>query len=85
MIPCPASITVMLLALSVGKTSLGFVVVLGFSFGLAITLVGIGLAVVMSLNRLGQSGRFTWVSKRAPLISAGVVVLSGVIALLLAH
>jgi len=47
MIPCPASITVMLLALSVGKFGFGMLAVAGFSIGLSVTLVGIGLAVVM--------------------------------------
>ena len=49
MIPCPASVTVMLLALSVGKTGMGLLTVLGFSLGLAITLVGIGLLLSRSL------------------------------------
>lgn len=40
MIPCPASITVMLLALSTGKAGLGVFTVLGFSLGLALALVG---------------------------------------------
>jgi hypothetical protein len=58
--------------------------VLGFSVGLAITLVGIGLAVVMGLNALGSKGRFAWLSRRAPVISAAVVVLSGAAALAIA-
>jgi len=85
MIPCPASITVMLLALSVGQTTMGLLLVFGFSIGLALTLVGIGLAVVMSLNRLGRSSRFVWLSRKAPLVSAAVVILTGIAALLLAH
>ncbi len=81
MIPCPASITVMLLALSIGKVGAGLFAVAGFSIGLAITLVGIGLAVVISLNKIQGSGRFQWVSSKAPIISAGVVMLSGIAAL----
>ena len=38
MIPCPASITVMLLALSVGQAAFGIVAVLCFSLGLAVTM-----------------------------------------------
>jgi nickel/cobalt exporter len=84
LVPCPAAVTVMLLAISVNRTGNGLVMVLGFSIGLAITLVGIGLAVVMGLNALGSRGRFGWLSRRAPVISAGVVVLSGVAALIIA-
>jgi nickel/cobalt exporter len=85
MIPCPASITVMLLALSIGKIGAGLFAVAGFSIGLAVTLVGVGLAVVIGLNKMQGSGKFQWVSNKAPIISAGVVVLSGLAALVLAH
>jgi nickel/cobalt exporter len=84
LVPCPAAVTVMLLAISVNRTGNGLVMVLGFSIGLAISLVGIGLAVVTGLNALGSQGRFAWLSRRAPLISAAVVVLSGAAALAIA-
>jgi nickel/cobalt exporter len=84
LVPCPAAVTVMLLAISVNRTGNGLVMVLGFSIGLAITLVGVGLAVVAGLNALGSQGRFAWLSRRAPLISAAVVVLSGAAALVVA-
>lgn len=85
MIPCPASVTVMLLALSIGKFASGLLAVAGFSIGLAITLVGIGLIVVAGISRLHHTGRFHWISSKAPIISAGVVILSGLAALLVAH
>ncbi len=85
MIPCPASITVMLLALSIGRFASGLLAVAGFSLGLAVTLVGVGLVVVTGLNQLKGSGRFEWVSAKAPVLSAGVVMLSGIAALLFTH
>lgn len=85
MIPCPASITVMLLALSIGKFGAGLFAVADFSLGLAVTLVGIGLVVVAGLSKLQGTGRFNWVSSNAPIISAGVVMLSGLAALVFAH
>ncbi|MCK6470928.1 MAG: nickel/cobalt efflux protein RcnA [Planctomycetes bacterium] len=84
MIPCPASVTVMLLALSVSQAGMGLFLVLGFSAGLAITLVLVGLAVVAGLSRLATGGRFVWVTRQAPAISAGMVILSGVFALVVA-
>lgn len=84
MIPCPASVTVMLLSVSVGQAGWGMLTVLGFSLGLAITLVGVGLLVVAGVNRLGSTRRFGWFSQKAPIISAAVVLLSGVVALALA-
>lgn len=85
MIPCPASVTVMLLALSVRQTALGLFTVLGFSIGLAITLVGIGLTVVAGLTRLTSNSRMGWIARRAPVLSAAMVILSGLFALLFAH
>ena len=85
MIPCPASITVMLLALAAGKTSLGLFTVMGFSIGLAFTLVGIGIVVVSGLTHLQSSGKYTWVTKNAPVVSAGLVILSGFFALFVSH
>jgi nickel/cobalt exporter len=83
LIPCPASVTVMLLALSVGKTVLGLIAVLCFSIGLAITMVGIGLLVVAGVERLSGSAQFAWLSVRAPLLSALVIILSGIASVML--
>jgi nickel/cobalt transporter (NicO) family protein len=84
LIPCPAAVTVMLLSLSVAKSANGLFLVAGFSLGLAITLVGVGLAVVMGLSKLAGTGRLSWLSKQAPVISASLVILSGAIGLTMA-
>ncbi|MCK6490405.1 MAG: sulfite exporter TauE/SafE family protein [Planctomycetes bacterium] len=83
LVPCPASISVMLLALSVGSTVSGLVLVFGFSLGLALALVGVGLVVVAGMHQLGKSGRFSALSRYAPAISAAVVVASGLAAVVL--
>lgn len=83
LVPCPASISVMLLALSVGSTVSGLVLVFGFSLGLALALVGVGLVVVAGMHHLSKSGRFTSLSRYAPAISAAVVVMSGLAAVVL--
>lgn len=86
MIPCPASITVMLLALSIGQYASGLLTLLAFSLGLAITLVGVGMMVVAGISRFhSSSGRLHWLSTQAPIISAAVVILSGLAALLFVH
>ena len=78
MIPCPAAVSVMLLSVSVARTGNGLFLVAGFSLGLALTLVCIGLAVVMGLSKLSGTGKLSWLSKQAPVISALLVILSGV-------
>ena len=85
MIPCPASITVMLLALSSGLAAMGFFTVLGFSLGLAIALVSVGIAIVTGLSKLSEHGRLSWITKQAPVISAVLVIVSGCAALLIAR
>ena len=85
LIPCPASITVMLLALSIGQVAIGVVAVLCFSIGLAVTLVGIGLVVVAGFSRVAKTGHFSWFAERAGVISAGLVLATGVVALAFVH
>src|SRR6267378_3952041 len=43
LIPCPAAITVLLLCIQLKQISLGFVLVLCFGIGLAITMVSAGV------------------------------------------
>lgn len=85
MIPCPASITVMLLALSTGKAGLGVFTVLGFSLGLALALVGVGVLIVTGLSKLSNTSRLSWLSSKAPVVSASLVIVSGLFALMIAH
>ena len=83
MLPCPASVTVMLLAVSTGRMVSGVVAVSGFSLGLASTLVGVGMVVVSGVSRFSSSsGRLHWISKNAPTLSAIMVIVSGVAALI---
>ena len=85
MIPCPASITVMLLALSVGQAAFGVLAVLCFSLGLAVTMVGIGMVVVAGYSQVAKTGRFAAITRQAPFLSALLVIGTGVAALVFAH
>lgn len=81
MLPCPAAVSVMLLAVSIGRSASGLVLVLGFSLGLAVTLVAVGLAVVAGLKAISSTGRFHALSRNAGILSASVVILSGLASL----
>ena len=81
MIPCPASISVLLLSLSVGQIMVGLALVAGFSLGLALALVGVGLAVVAGYQKLTSGGRLAWLSRHALFISSLLVLATGVAAL----
>ena len=76
-VPCPAALALLLASLSVGDLSKGLMLVLIFSFGLALALVAIGLLVV---NSVRASSRFLDTEKYAPKIafaSAALVTLVG--------
>jgi len=79
LIPCPASITVLLLCLQLREVTLGAVLVLCFSIGLALTLVASGtLAAVGARHVTRRSPRFDALARNAPLVSAAIVALVGV-------
>lgn len=84
LVPCPAAVSVMLLALSLNQTAKGLLLVLGFSLGLALTLVGVGLVVVLGVSKLSHHSTLAQLSRHAPIVGACLVILSGIIALVLA-
>jgi nickel/cobalt exporter len=79
LIPCPAAITVLLLCLQVKQTTLGAVMVLCFSLGLAITLVTVGAAAAIGARK--ASNRFPWLNaaaRRAPYLSSVLIICVGI-------
>jgi nickel/cobalt exporter len=78
LIPCPASITVLLLCLQLKKIVLGSVLVLGFSVGLAVTMVLTGVVASLSVTHLTKrwSG-FSKVARRAPYFSGFLISAVG--------
>jgi nickel/cobalt exporter len=78
LIPCPAAITVLLLCVQLKQFSLGFVLVLCFGIGLAITMVSAGVIAALSVRHVERhwSG-FSRVAHRAPYLSAALIVLVG--------
>ena len=79
LIPCPASITVLLICLQLKKFSLGATLVLGFSVGLALTLVASGAIAALSLKHATR--RWPWlndISRKAPWISGLLIIVVGI-------
>ncbi len=78
LIPCPASITVLLICLQLKKFSLGATLVLGFSVGLALTLVASGAIAALSVKHVANR----WpglnnLSRKAPWISGTLIIVVG--------
>ncbi|MBS7701958.1 MULTISPECIES: nickel/cobalt efflux transporter [Hyphomicrobiales] len=78
LIPCPAAITVLLICMQLKAFSLGFVLVLCFSIGLALTLVSAGVLAALSVRHVSQrwSG-FSALARRAPYASAALILMVG--------
>lgn len=77
-VPCPAALIVLLLALKVGRLPYGLGLILAFSTGLALVLVIIGLLVVRT-SRLLQARKLTNhpLLQVMPLGSAALITLLG--------
>lgn len=76
LIPCPAAITVLLLCLQLQQISLGVVLVICFSIGLAATMVSAGVVASLSVRHVQKrwSG-FNTFARRAPYASGILMVL----------
>jgi nickel/cobalt exporter len=72
---------VLLLCLQLKKIGLGAVLVLGFSVGLALTMVASGVIAALSVKhlsrRVGGASRFGELAAKAPYFSGGLIMLVG--------
>jgi nickel/cobalt exporter len=78
LVPCPASVTILLICLNLKQFSLGAVMVASFSLGLALSMVSVGVAAAWGAAHLGRQGSKLgdW-ARRAPYLSGGLMVLVG--------
>lgn len=80
LLPCPAAIAVLLICLQMKAFALGIGMVAAFSVGLAITMVGVGVAAAWGANaaRARWAGLDKW-GERLPYVSAGIVMTIGLL------
>ena len=77
LVPCPEALVVLLMAVSLNRLVLGLIILVAFSLGLAVVLIAIGIAMILSgplLSRVSDRG---WISRALPVGSAVVVTLLG--------
>lgn len=78
LLPCPSAITVLLLCLQLKRLTLGVVLVLAFSVGLALTMVTFGVVASLSLRHLSRRwAGFDGFVRKAPYFSGAVIVCIG--------
>ena len=74
LIPCPSALVVLLGAVAQGQIALGMLLIVAFSLGLAATLTGLGLAVVLAGRALGRLNVPSGLATAVPAISALLIV-----------
>jgi nickel/cobalt transporter (NicO) family protein len=82
LMPCPASIAVLLICIQLREFTLGASMVAAFSFGLALTLMSVGIAAAWGrghVERLYGEHRAAQFSRYLPLASASLMLLLGTI------
>ena len=78
LIPCPASITILLICLQLKKITLGATLVLCFSIGLALTMVTSGVLAALSVKHVSKRWNgFGEFARKAPYFSGGLILLVG--------
>ncbi|ATQ67316.1 MULTISPECIES: nickel/cobalt efflux transporter [Methylosinus] len=78
LIPCPASITVLLLCLQLDRMILGAALVLAFSIGLALTMIAVGVAAAIGVRHAStRFSGFQQIAAKAPYFSGALVSLVG--------
>jgi len=78
LMPCPAAVSILIVCLQVKQFSLGFSIVAAFSFGLALTMISVGVLASWGFKKLAEkSGWFSRVAARAPYVSSYLLIALG--------
>jgi nickel/cobalt exporter len=78
LVPCPASVTILMICLHLKRFSLGAVMVASFSLGLAISLVSVGVIAAWGAQQVGKrfdKGRLSDLARKMPYFSSGLMAL----------
>ena len=78
LMPCPAAVSILIVCLQLKQFSLGFSIVAAFSFGLAITMISVGVLASWGFRKLAEkAGWFSRVAARAPYVSSYLLIALG--------
>ena len=78
LLPCPSAFAVLLVCLQLKKVALGFALVLGFSLGLAITLVTVGVLAAVSVKHASKRfKKFGELARKGPYASSTILIIVG--------
>jgi nickel/cobalt exporter len=80
LVPCPASVTILMICLHLKRFSLGIAMVASFSIGLAISLVSVGVIAAWGARHVGKrfgNGKFGAIARKMPYFSSALMGLVG--------
>ena len=78
LMPCPAAVSILIICLQLKEFSLGFSIVAAFSFGLALTMISVGVLASWGFQKLAEkAGWFSRVAARAPYVSSYLLIALG--------
>lgn len=82
LVPCPASVTILMICLHLKRFALGTAMVASFSLGLAISLVSVGVIAAWGARQVGKrfsNGRFSELARKMPYFSSGLMAFVAVL------
>ncbi len=81
LVPCPSALVLLLSSVALGRVALGLTLLVAFSLGLAVVLMGIGMMVLYAKHLLPDSKRSATnlAFRYLPVASAAVIVCAGVL------
>jgi nickel/cobalt transporter (NicO) family protein len=77
LLPCPSALVVLLAAISLHRVAFGMLLIVAFSFGLALTITGIGLLALFAKRAFGRFDLNSGLIRFLPALSALVIVVAG--------
>ena len=81
LVPCPSALVLLLSSVALGRVALGLTLLVAFSLGLAVVLMGIGMMVLYAKHLLPDNKRSATnlAFRYLPVASAAVIVCAGVL------
>jgi len=79
LLPCPSALVVLLAAISLHRVAFGMLLIVAFSFGLALTITGIGLLALFAKRAFGRFDLNGGLIRFLPAVSALVIVVAGLL------
>ena len=81
LVPCPSALVLLLSSIALGRVALGLTLLVSFSAGLAVVLMGIGVAVLYAKQLLPDTEKASRhpAFRLIPILSAGLIVCIGIV------